>query len=116
MPEFEFVTERTTRQTPEYMPDIGCQKLDQNRCHIEYLIPKDIIVTELRVKTSFWKLVPWVICGAASTDPEVARRCMKEALQQYDHAVDHGMDSGDSQPNISHPITRRFLAKDPAIV
>ncbi|CAL1158475.1 unnamed protein product, partial [Cladocopium goreaui] len=34
---------------------------------------KDIIVTELRVKTSFWKLVPWVICGAASTDPEVAR-------------------------------------------
>ena len=80
------------------------------------LIPKDNIVTELRVKTSFWKLVPWVICGAASTDPEVARRCMKEALQQYDHAVEHGMDSGDSQPNISHPITRRFLAKDPAIV
>lgn len=70
---------------------------------------KDIMISELRMKTSFWKLVPWVICGAASTDPEVARRCMKEALQQYDHAVDHGMDS---QPNISHPITRRFLAKD----
>ena len=63
---------------------------------------EETVIAELRLKTGFWQTLPWKICGIGADDPEVARACVRQALQLF----------AEHRPGWNHPISRRFF--DPA--
>lgn len=66
---------------------------------------EDIILTQVRLKTSCWSCLPWKLAGLGSESPEVARRCGRECLHLFKAACQSSGHAG----AFSHPMTRRFL-------
>ena len=86
---------------PEYMPDIRCQKLDQNRCHIEYyvwmsrwgiawrkeILSKPLQISSLRTSLSLswgWKQVFGSLChGWSAEQLQLIQRLQGDAWKKH---------------------------------
>ena len=54
----------------------------------------------LRIKISFWCLLPWKLCGLGHSDAHVARTCARECVALYSSAPN---------PDGHHRVTQEFL-------
>eukprot|EP00438_Fugacium_kawagutii_P008154 Skav203329 [mRNA] locus=scaffold284:318972:321333:+ [translate_table: standard] len=69
---------------------------------------QDTIVSNLVLKSSYWDVLPWRLCGLGSNDFEEARACGRTCLRLWDKM---SSESKDSRP-LHHSLTRRFLDPD----
>jgi hypothetical protein len=67
----------------------------------------DVAVAELRIKTSHWGQLPYILCGMGMPDPEKGRAAARRALQLYES------DSDDAMVTLArrHPMVQRFLKR-----
>ena len=79
---------------------------DRATVYSDFQAAADIIITQSKIRSSFWKSLPWRLAGLAAEDSEQGRRVARECIALYTA-------SSASGPNgLMHPITQRFL--DPA--
>lgn len=62
---------------------VGTEK-EQTDLATEWQIAMDVVLTEVKVKTSFWDCLPWYLCSIAQGNEQNARECAAEALRKFE--------------------------------
>lgn len=64
---------------------------------------KSVVMALLELKTSYWELLPWSLCGLAATDCEKARAVAAKVLRQWE---------SDPRPEAHHWLTVRLMPRE----
>ena len=72
-----------------------------------------MILTELKVKTAFWKCLPWKLAGLAFPDLDRARQCAQECRKLW--LDSRSQQSGARAVGAHHPMTLRFFDQEPCL-
>ena len=71
----------------------------------DWNIACDVAVAELHIKTSFWKQLPWALCGMGMPDQEAGRAAARKAVALYSAKTEDAMATLARR----HPLVQRFL-------
>ena len=79
----------------------------------DFRIATDLILTEATLKTSHWSTLPWMLCGLASSDAQLARDIGRKCVALFEETLSHQPEEHlDFILLHHHPLSKLFLHKD----
>ena len=61
-----------------------------------------VALTTLQIKTSFWRTLPWLLCGLAHSNPRTVQAVATQAMLAW---------QADPRPEGHHPVTQSFFSE-----